>query len=67
VIVMEMTDNQDMMIPLMTTSLLATGISRLVCRRPLYGTLARRFLATQTHGRGAVSGMMADEAMDMEE
>jgi H+/Cl- antiporter ClcA len=67
VIVMEMTDNQDMMIPLMTTSLLATGISRLVCRRPLYGTLARRFLATQTRAPGAVSGMMADEALDVVE
>lgn len=45
VIVMEMTDNQQMTIPLMATSMLAFGVSRLVCRRPLYGTLARRFLA----------------------
>jgi H+/Cl- antiporter ClcA len=67
VIVMEMTDNQDLMIPLMTTSLLATGVSRLVCRRPLYGTLARRFLATQPVVPGAVSGMMADEALDVVE
>lgn len=44
VIVMEMTDNQDMTIPLMATSFLAFGVSRLVCRRPLYGALARRFL-----------------------
>jgi H+/Cl- antiporter ClcA len=44
VIVMEMTDNQDMTIPLMTTSFLAFGVSRLVCRRALYGALARRFL-----------------------
>ena len=64
VIVMEMTDNQDMTIPLMATSLLATGVSRLLCRRPLYGTLARRFLNAQTHGRGAVSGTLADEALD---
>ncbi len=44
VIVLEMTENQRMTIPLMATSLLAYGVSRLVCRRPLYGALARRFL-----------------------
>jgi H+/Cl- antiporter ClcA len=44
VIVMEMTDNQHMTISLLATAMLAFGISRLVCRRPLYGTLARRFL-----------------------
>jgi H+/Cl- antiporter ClcA len=44
VIVLEMTANQQMTIPIMATSLLALGFSRLVCRRPLYGTLAVRFL-----------------------
>lgn len=44
VIVMEMTDNQSLTIPLMATAMLAFGVSRLVCRRPLYGALARRFL-----------------------
>jgi H+/Cl- antiporter ClcA len=44
VIVLEMTANQQMTIPIMTTSMLAFVVSRLVCRRPLYGTLARRFL-----------------------
>jgi H+/Cl- antiporter ClcA len=43
-IVMEMTDNQKMTIPLLATSMLAFGVSRLICRRPLYGALARRFL-----------------------
>jgi H+/Cl- antiporter ClcA len=43
-IVMEMTDNQRMTIPLLATSMLAFGVSRLICRRPLYGALARRFL-----------------------
>jgi len=43
-IVMEMTDNQRMTIPLLATAMLAFGLSRLVCRRPLYGALARRFL-----------------------
>ena len=45
VIVMEMTDNQAMTIPLLATALLALGASRLVCRRPIYSTLARPFMA----------------------
>ncbi|HEY4043169.1 MAG TPA: chloride channel protein [Rhodopila sp.] len=44
VIVMEMTANQSLTIPLMATSFLSFAVSRLVCRRPLYGALARRFL-----------------------
>ncbi len=44
VIVMEMTDNQQMTVPLMLTSFLAFAASRLVCRRPLYGALAAGFL-----------------------
>ena len=44
VIVMEMTDNQRMTIPLMATAFLAFGVSRLVCRRPIYSALDR-FLA----------------------
>jgi H+/Cl- antiporter ClcA len=47
VIVMEMTDNQRMTIPLLATAMLAFGMSRLICRRPLYGALAKRFLAAQ--------------------
>jgi H+/Cl- antiporter ClcA len=47
VIVMEMTDNQRMTIPLMATAFLAFIVSRLICRRPLYGALARRFLYAQ--------------------
>ena len=46
VIVMEMTANQTLMIPLMATAFLSFAMSRLVCRRPLYGALARRFLLT---------------------
>lgn len=45
VIVMEMTDNERMTIPLLATAMLAFGVSRLVCPRPLYGALARRFQA----------------------
>jgi H+/Cl- antiporter ClcA len=47
VIVMEMTDDQRMAIPLMATAFLALGVSRLVCRRPIYGALASRFLQIQ--------------------
>lgn len=48
IIVMEMTENQRMTIPLLATSMLAYAASRLVCRRPLYGALARRYLRTLT-------------------
>lgn len=44
VIVMEMTDNHDMIVPLMAASLLAAGCSKVVCRRPLYRALADEFL-----------------------
>lgn len=44
VIVLEMTANQRMTIPVMATAMLAFGVSRLICRRPLYGALAKRFL-----------------------
>ncbi len=46
VIVLEMTANQQMTIPIMATAMLGFATSRLVCRRPLYGTLARAFLRT---------------------
>ena len=52
VIVTEMTRIHAMMIPLMATAMLAFGVSRLVCRRPLYGALARRFLAAQQRTAG---------------
>jgi H+/Cl- antiporter ClcA len=44
VIVLEMTANQQMTIPIMATAMLGYASSRLVCRRPLYATLAKRFL-----------------------
>jgi H+/Cl- antiporter ClcA len=50
VIVMEMTANQSLTIALMATAFLSFGFSRLVCRRPLYGALARRFLFLQGGG-----------------
>lgn len=47
VIVMEMTANQSLTIPLMATAFLSFAISRVICRRPLYGALAQRFLSAQ--------------------
>jgi H+/Cl- antiporter ClcA len=47
VIVLEMTDNQALTIPVLATSFLAFGVSRLVCRRPIYAALARKFLEAQ--------------------
>lgn len=47
VIVMEMTNDQRITVPLLATSFLAFGVSRLICRRPLYGALARRLLVSR--------------------
>jgi len=44
IIVMEMTDNHDLILPLMATALIAHGISRIVCPETLYKALAERFL-----------------------
>lgn len=44
VIVMEMTDNHDMIVPLMAASLLAAACSRIVCKKPLYRALADQFI-----------------------
>ncbi len=44
VIVVEMTDNHDMILPLMAASLIAAGCSRIVCREPVYKALATQFL-----------------------
>jgi H+/Cl- antiporter ClcA len=44
VIVIEMTDNHGMVLPLMAAALLASAMSRLVCRHSLYKVLAVSFL-----------------------
>ena len=44
VIVMEMTDSSSLLIPLMTTALIANGVSHLVCPRPIYQALADAYL-----------------------
>ena len=63
VIVMEMTDNQDMTIPLMAASFLAYGVSRLVCPHGLYGVLAKRFLAV-VETQAVVSGVLMDAGQE---
>ena len=47
VIVMEMTDNQDLVLALMATSLIASGASKLVCRKPIYFALAENFMTAR--------------------
>jgi len=44
VIVMEMTDNHTMLLPLMATAFIAYGSSKLVCHEPIYRSLAQGFL-----------------------
>lgn len=47
VIVMEMTDNSGMLLPLMATALIARGVSSLVCPRPIYQALAEAYMHKQ--------------------
>jgi H+/Cl- antiporter ClcA len=47
VIVIEMTESHTMVLPLMAAALLASGTSRLICKRPLYQALAEEFLKKQ--------------------
>ena len=47
VIVLEMTDNQSMTLPLMAAAFIAFSISRLVCRKALYRALADSFMRRQ--------------------
>jgi H+/Cl- antiporter ClcA len=44
IIVMEMTDNSSMLLPLMATALIAKGVSRIVCPVPIYQALAEAYL-----------------------
>jgi H+/Cl- antiporter ClcA len=44
VIVMEMTNNHTMLLPLMAASFIAYGSSKLICHEPIYRTLASGFL-----------------------
>lgn len=59
VIVLEMTANQQMTIPIMATSMIGFAASRLVCRRPLYSSLARKFLKDTMAASRAASAEIA--------
>ena len=48
VIVMEMTDNHDMLLPLMAAAFIAKLCSRLICPTPLFHTLAQNFISLRT-------------------
>lgn len=49
VIVIEMTDNHEMILPLMAAAFIAKLCSRLVCPSPLFHTLAKNFLHKSGH------------------
>jgi H+/Cl- antiporter ClcA len=51
VIVTEMTDNQQMTVPLMATAMIGFAVSRLICRRPIYEALSVRFLSAMEPGQ----------------
>lgn len=44
VIVSEMTDNHQMLVPLMAAALVANAVSKLICREGVYHALAKRYL-----------------------
>ena len=50
VIVTEMTENHAMVIPLMMASMIAYGMSRLICHEGVYHALAKNFLREQNSG-----------------
>ena len=55
VIVMEMIDNHEMVLPLMAAAFIAKICSRLVCKTPLFHTMAQNFMAKKAAEGGAPS------------
>jgi len=64
VIVMEMTDNQYLTVPLMGAAFIALGASRMICPHPLYKALAISFLTAQ---RKQACQLAADAAKKTED
>lgn len=60
VIVMEMTDNHEMLLPLMAVAFIAKICSRLICPTPLFHTMAQNFLSRQTPLAKIETGKPAD-------
>ena len=52
VIVMEMTGDHKMMLPLMATSLLGYAVSRMVCKYPIYHAIAHSMIWNATRNEG---------------
>ena len=48
VIVMEMVNDHSMVFPIMATAFIALAVSKLVCRQPIYWSLAEEFLGDET-------------------
>lgn len=48
VIVMEMTDNHEMLLPLMAAAFIAKICSRVICPTPIFHTMAQNFISKQT-------------------
>ncbi len=55
VIVMEMTGDHNMMLPLMATSLLGFAVSRMVCKYPVYHAIAHSMVAKAITSEGLIS------------
>ncbi len=55
VIVMEMTDNHEMILPLMAAAFIAKLCSRLVCPTPIFHTMALNFISKRPANRGTGS------------
>ena len=60
IIVMEMTNDHSLLLPLMATSFIAFGVSRLICKKPIYVALARAFLAPPVAGTGVTAEPVAE-------
>ena len=56
VIVMEMTNDQDMLLALITTSFIAYGVSHLVCPQPIYHALSHAFLSSEKPSEAPSTG-----------
>jgi H+/Cl- antiporter ClcA len=61
IIMMEMTDSHHMLLPLMGASVVASGISKIICPAPLYHALAEKFsgVPPQHASSGKATGLAA--------
>jgi len=49
VIIMEMTNTHQLLLPMMATAFIANGTAKLICSQPLYSGLTHRYLKPNTH------------------